>query len=230
MTMPSYCTDEDISIETNDFRVLTDTTALAAYGTDGRIDPEDPWVLHSDGTDFVTNNVAAKTIIYLMEEANFGSDPGTSYVVVGPDNAHNLRLRNRGMLEGQGDPPGLPGASIVGITFEVRTLAPIIAHAANEIDEQFDIAGILAANPGKQFTSADLLILLDLNVCKVLQRRYLAVSKGTEVPGAKENFRDKSEAYAKRCEELMSRLVLRFASADSIPATSRRIRWSSIIK
>jgi hypothetical protein len=225
----SYASDEDVSIETNDFRVLTDTTALAAYGTDGTIDPADPWVLRSEGTDFIANAVQPNTIIYLMDENNFGSDPGTSYVVVGPEDAHSIRLRNRGMPAGQGDPPGLPGAFIVGIVYEVRTLAPILAHAANEIDEQFDVPGILAANPGKQLTENDLLILADLNVCKVLQRRYLAVSKGTEVPGAKENFRDKSDAYAKRCDELSSRLTLRFTTSNDV-AVSRRQRWSRMIK
>lgn len=79
------------------------------------------------------------------------------------------------------------------------------------------------------FSPDDMLVLNRMNVYKLLDSRYLSVSKGTEVPGAKENFRDKSDEYKRRYDELAGKLTLRFTTSPEA-VTTRRARWSRIIR
>ncbi len=125
-------------------------------------------------------------------------------------------LRRKGRPPGAGDPPGSGIDSIVGIKFEIRTLIPQIEKASQEIDEQFKLAEILARNPNSALTPDDLLLISDITVCKVLERRYMGISRGTEIPGAQEVFMVKSQNYARRIEELASRITLRLTTGETV--------------
>jgi hypothetical protein len=224
------CTDEDIAIETPNYRTLCPSDAIEAYGKDGTIDPSDPWKLTSATVNFASNNVRPNTVIYLIQpEDVFGPDPGDSLAVsrIDPDDPHSLILRRKGKAEGEGDPPGTGAGAVVGIEFEILTLASQIAKASREVDDELGISDAIARRPGGVLMAEDAEMLSERVVCKVLERRYMAVSKGTDTPGAQEIFLVKSKYYADRGRELETRLSLRFTTGE--PAVRVRKRWSRII-
>lgn len=226
----AYCTDCDVAEETPDFRALCPPDDIDAYGTDGVIFPVNPWVLISESVDFESNKVVPGKVIYLRQDPYYGTDPGEAFAVhrVLPTDPHALELRRKSKATpGDGEPPGDRVATITGIEFDILTLQGMIEKASNEIDDRYNISGYLAARPGAVLTDQDLRILSDLTVYTVLERRYMAISKGTNIPGAKEVNSEKSRQYAMRRQEVEGKATLHFTSGERI---GRDRRWKRIVK
>lgn len=227
---PGYCTDEDIALETSDFAILTPSDALVAVGTDGSLDPAAPWCLRSATVNFHERHVRPGMVIYLSRpESVFGAEPGDSLAIEGihPSDDHALLLRRKEMDFGVGSPPGGGVATILNVQFEIRSLLGMIEKTARDIDEELGIAKILRDHPGEAISDDDIKLLSDINVYKVLSRRYLAMSRGTPIPGAKEGMMEKSLHYDRLAAAAMARLDLNVQSGESV---RRPTRWTRITK
>jgi hypothetical protein len=224
---PLFCTDEDIIIETPDFWTLCPPNQVDAYGKDGVITAETPWVLTSAVVDFASIGVRPNTVICLSRpEEVFGGEPGEAYIVdhILEDDPHSLYLRRAGREIGAGDPPGNGVDDIPGVEFTIRTLYGQIKKASEEIDEEY---GITEYSGGAALVDADARLVRDLTTYLVLERRYMAVSQGTEIPGAKERYMEKSKYYKARLTEIGGRVQIRFVGGGVAAPLKRR--WTRIV-
>jgi hypothetical protein len=223
----TYCTDEDILIETPDFGQLVPVDAYDAFGTDGFITVERPWTLQSSIVDFQGLKARPGTIVHLTKEQVFGDDPGEAFAVdtVEP---FGLNLRRVGKPTGEGDPPGDGASEIVAIGFSIRTLYAQIVKATREIDEDLGLLDYLTADPTRVLSPPDLALLTELCVCRVLARRYIAISHGTEVPGAKEVYEQKAIYYDQRYATIKASLSLRLDTGETI--APRRRSWKRVYR
>jgi hypothetical protein len=218
MAITVFCTDVDIAEESPDFRALCPPDDMDAYGTDGTIDPELPWVLTSATVNFAANKVQPGKVIYLRKEGVYGTDPGEAFAVhsQAPD-AHSLTLRRKSKTAPEdGEPPGSRTDPIIAIEFDILTLQRMIEDASNEIDEKFGISRALGLRPGQQLADQDALLLRKRTVYTVLKYRYLAISRGTTVPGAKEVNQEKSNMYAQRIIEMDADMLIRFSTGEGV--------------
>jgi hypothetical protein len=220
----SYCTDEDIAIETNDFPSLVPPNQIDAYGTDGVIRLINPWVLSSESSDFLANAIRPASLVYLTQpEEIWGPDPGEVFAVSGLDPAdiHSLTLRRIGQPAGQGEPPGFRNADIVGIAFSIKTMMPQIRNATSEIDRNFGISSFLAAN--KDIIPADWQKINRMCINLTLANRYLSISQTTTAPGAIDVWLVKSDRYRKMYEVGASTLTIA-ASAGQVSNPNRKYK------
>lgn len=223
----TYCTDEDILIETPDFGQLVPVDAYDAFGTDGFITTDRPWTLQSSIVDFQALKARPGTIMHLTKAQVFGDDPGEAFAVDSVE-AFALNLRRVGKPTGEGDPPGDGVTEISAIGFAIRTLYAQIVKATREIDEDLGLLDYLTDDPGRQLSPPDLALLTDLCICRVLARRYIAISHGTEVPGAKEIYESKSVYYDQRYKDVKATLSLRLVSGETI--APRRRTWKRVYR
>jgi hypothetical protein len=231
----AFATDEDVAIEVpSDIWALTSSDMCDAYGEDGSILAAAPWDLMSPGVDFAQRGLGSSQIVWLRSpETIFGGDPGMIFAVAGVDavDPHVLHLRRLGRPPGLGDPPGdgiqdLTPANGMAVAFECRTLAAEILRASAEIDEQFKISQILADRPNRILDPKDYMLLRNITVYAVLERRFMATMSIQQMPGAKDTHQEKSKAYAQLRKDVGTTIAFRFTTGE--PAR-RAQKWSRII-
>jgi len=185
-----YCSDEDLCVAApGDFGQLIPLAQTVAKGSDGVFlaSSAGSWVLNSASSNFVTQAVAAGTVLQIRGPQ--GVYASTDMLVVVSVAANAVTLRRVGLPVGMGSPPG-PAAGITGVQFIIGTLYPQIERASYDLRKTFDLDD---AVPGRQFSDMyDPREMQEACMALVLSRQYRDMARHV---GKMEDFYEKSKNH-----------------------------------
>jgi hypothetical protein len=221
---PYYCTDEDIAIESSrDWSVLCPADQADFRVADGILDPALPWSMLSIAVNFALAGLTPGKIVTLTGPADpFQNGESFAFDHIDESNPHILYLRRKGKPSGAGMPPG-NGAMIQGVAAECVTLAPQIYKASREIEDELGIQAAIESGRPALISPRDVTNLADATACMVLHRQYLAIGQLGVIPGAKDNFMEKSRIYQDRYVAVFRKLSYSLTDTNQALTTRRRI-------
>lgn len=225
-TYPSYCTDEDIAIESADYSSLAENDIKYADFLDGMIQVSDPWTVYSPGSDFLTYGLRSGHILQMTAPIDaFRSGEQFAVDSVMANDPHRLKLRRKGMLPGQGVPPGGGRQVWVNVAGVCTSLDALIRSASREMDDRLGITEALLNQRTVTLAPTSTNVMTESCVALVLARAYMSKSVGTNVPGAKEVYMEKSKFYQDRFDNRLTMVIIRFSDERALQSS---LRWRRI--
>lgn len=225
-TYPSYCTDEDIAIESADYSSLAENDIKYADFLDGMIQVSDPWTVYSPGSDFLAYGLRSGHILQMTAPIDaFRSGEQFAVDSVITDDPHRLKLRRKGMLPGQGVPPGGGRQVWVNVAGVCTSLDALIRSASREMDDRLGITEALLNQRTVTLAPTSTNVMTESCVALVLARAYMSKSVGTNVPGAKEVYMEKSKFYQDRFDNRLTMVIIRFSDERALQSS---LRWRRI--
>jgi len=198
-----YACDEDVAIRTpGDFTMLCPTDQCLACGKDGFFGDSDRWTLRSTTVDFAAQGVRVGHIVQLLAPANQFRPPG-ELLAVAASGPGWIRMRRKGQLEGEGQPPA-PAGGLTGVEFLIATLTPQIAAASYELNRIYGIEELVGERQSTDLF--DTRELCDVVVLLVLMRTYRDISRGTV--SSPDTFAEKASILGQELDDLLGHAVI----------------------
>lgn len=208
MAVAPFCTDENIALRCqDDFAHLAPEGNRLAYGTDGVLSDDAPWVLESASTDFGSLGVGPGHVVLIQTQSaqRYGPmSPSGDILAVVSASGSSLTTRRVGMDAGSGYPPCPPGG-ISGLRFVVKTLAPQIEEASYEITQKYAMFSWLDERTPSDLT--EIRQLRKLCVEMVLRDRYFDMAKQND---ANDLWLMKGRAFAALAADTVRQIDLRW--------------------
>jgi hypothetical protein len=100
----------------------------------------------------------------------------------------------------------------------------LIQSASREVENRLGIAAALDDRRGYVLSPSSAVAMAESTVALSLNRSYMSKSIGTNVPGAKEIYMEKSLFYGGRFEDKLGHVTIKFDDNQSVETSSRFVR------